>query len=61
MVYFTHMDTTEEKARKLKEAYDAFMGQLGELEHERLEVMKKVLGELEQEEIRKIIEELKNR
>lgn len=54
------MDTTEEKARKLKEAYDAFMRQLEELEHERLEVMKKAIGELEQDEIRRLLEELKN-
>jgi hypothetical protein len=55
------MDTTEEKARKLKEAYDAFMGQLGALEHERLEVMKKAIGEMEQAEIARLLEELKNR
>ena len=54
------MDTTEEKAKKLKEAYDAFMKQLGELEHERLKVMKRVLGDLEREEIEKVLQELKN-
>lgn len=54
------MDTTEEKAQKLKEAYDAFMKQIGDLEHERLEVMKKALGDLERDEIEKILQELKN-
>lgn len=60
MVYSTHMDTTEDKAKKLQAAYDHFMEQIKGLEHERLEVMKKVLGELEREEIEKILQELKN-
>ena len=59
MVYFGHMDTTEEKAKKLQAAYDQFMEQIRGLEHERLEVMKKVLGDLEREEIEKILNELK--
>jgi len=54
------MDTTEEKAKKLQAAYDQFMEQIKGLEHERLEVMKKVIGEMEQEEIQSILEELKN-
>ncbi|HJV33401.1 MAG TPA: hypothetical protein VJ694_05225 [Patescibacteria group bacterium] len=54
------MDTTEEKAKKLQAAYDQFMEQIKGLEHERLEVMKKVIGNLEQEEIEKILRELKN-
>lgn len=53
------MDTTEEKVRKLKEAYDAFMKELGSLEHERLEVMKKVIGDMERDEIEKLLQELK--
>ena len=59
MVYFSHMDTTEEKARKLQAAYDQFMEQIKGLEHERLEVMKKVIGEMEQEEIQLLLNELK--
>jgi len=55
-----HMETTEEKAKRLQAAYDEFMGQIKGLEHERLEVMKKVIGEMEQEEIQSILEELKN-
>jgi len=53
------MDTTEEKARKLQAAYDQFMEQIKGLEHERLEVMKKVIGEMEQEEIQLLLNELK--
>lgn len=60
MVYSSYMDTTEEKAKKLQAAYDQFMEQIKGLEHERLEVMKKVIGNLEQEEIEKILRELKN-
>lgn len=55
------METTEEKAKKLQAAYDHFMEQIKGLEHERLEVMKKVIGEMEQEEIAKILQELKSR
>jgi hypothetical protein len=54
------MDTTEEKAKKLQAAYEQFMEQIKGLEHERLEVMKRVLGDLEREEIEKILQELKN-
>ena len=54
------MDTTEEKAQKLQAAYAQFMEQIRGLEHERLEVMKKVLGDLEREEIEKLLNELKN-
>lgn len=54
------METTEEKAKKLQAAYDQFMEQIKGLEHERLEVMKKVMGEMEQEEIQRLLEELKN-
>lgn len=60
MVYSSYMDTTEEKAKKLQAAYDQFMEQIKGLEHERLEVMKKVIGEMEQEEIQRLLEELKN-
>lgn len=61
LVYSSYMDTTEEKAKKLQAAYDHFMEQIKGLEHERLEVMKKVLGEMEQEEIQRLLEELKNK
>lgn len=61
MVYSSYMETTEEKAKKLQAAYDQFMEQIKGLEHERLEVMKKVIGEMEQEEIANILQELKNR
>ena len=54
------MDTTDEKAKKLQQAYDHFMEQIHGLEHERLEVMKRVLGDLEREEIEKLLQELKN-
>lgn len=60
MVYSSYMDTTEEKAKKLQAAYDQFMEQIKGLEHERLEVMKKVIGEMEQDEIKRLLEELKN-
>ena len=60
MVYSSYMDTTEEKAKKLQAAYDEFMAQIKGLEHERLEVMKKVIGEMEQDEITRLLEELKN-
>ncbi len=60
MVYSSYMDTTEEKAKKLQAAYDQFMEQIKGLEHERLEVMKKVIGEMEQVEIQRLLEELKN-
>lgn len=53
------MENIEEKAKKLQEAYDHFMEQIRGLEHERLEVMKKVMGDLEQEEIQGLLEELK--
>jgi len=61
LVYSSYMETTEEKAKKLQAAYDQFMEQIKGLEHERLEVMKKVIGEMEQEEIANILQELKNR
>lgn len=60
MVYSSYMETTEEKAKKLQAAYDEFMTQIKGLEHERLEVMKKVIGEMEQDEIKRLLEELKN-
>ena len=60
MVYSSYMDTTEEKAKKLQAAYEEFMTQIKGLEHERLEVMKKVIGNLEREEIERLLQELKN-
>jgi hypothetical protein len=53
------MATEEEKIEKIRKAYDEFMAGLQALEHERLDVMKKVIGEAEQEEIRRILEDLK--
>lgn len=49
----------EDKAAKLKEAYDEFMKRLQDLEHERLEVMKQALGDVERKEIEGLLEELK--
>lgn len=49
----------DEKAKKLQAAYDEFMSQLNGLEHEKLEVMKRVIGDLEKEEIENILNELK--
>lgn len=59
MVYSTHMPTIEEKAKKLQDAYDEFMNQLKGLEHEKLEVMKRVIGDMEKEEIEQILNDLK--
>lgn len=53
------MDTTEEKAQKLQKAFDEFMAQMRGLEHEKLEVMKKVIGDLEREEIERLLNEMK--
>ncbi len=52
-------DSIEEKARRLQAAYDEFMGQLRGLEHEKLEVMRRVIGDLEKEEIERILNDLK--
>jgi hypothetical protein len=49
----------EEKTRKLQAAYDEFMSQMRALERDKLEVMKRVLGEAEREEIGRLIDELK--
>lgn len=49
----------EEKARRLQDAYDAFMRQMNDLEHDRLEVMRRVMGDLEREEIEGILNDLK--
>ena len=53
------MDTPDDKAKRLQEAFDEFMKQMRGLEHDRLEVMKRVIGDLEREEIEKILDELK--
>ncbi len=50
--------STEEREKKLQEAYDAFMTQLRGLETDRLNVMKRVIGELEREEIARLLKEL---
>jgi hypothetical protein len=50
---------TEEKIRKLQKAYEEFMAGFRGLERERLEIMKKALGEAEQEQIQKILDQLK--
>ncbi len=49
----------EEKETRLREAYEAFMERMRGLEHDQLDVMKRVIGELEQEEIQKLLESLK--
>ncbi len=51
---------TNEKVAKVRAAFDAFMAQMRNLEHERLEVMKNVISELEREEIERLLQELKN-
>jgi len=51
--------TIDEKTRKLQEAYDEFINQLRGLEHEKLEVMKRVIGDLEKEEIEQLLNDLK--
>ena len=48
----------DEREKKLQEAYDAFMTQLRGLETDRLNVMKRVIGELEREEIARLLKEL---
>lgn len=48
----------EEQEKKLQEAYNAFMTQLRGLEADRLNVMKRVIGELEREEIARLLKEL---
>ena len=50
----------DEKTAKVRAAFNAFMEQMRGLEHERLEVMKSVIGELEREEIERLLQELKN-
>ncbi len=52
--------STNEKAAKVRTAFDAFMEQMRGLEHERLEVMKGVISELEREEIERLLQELKD-
>ncbi len=51
--------TLEEKEKLLQEAYDAFMERMRGLEHDQLEIMKRVIGTLEQEEIQKLLDTLK--
>ncbi len=53
-------DAIDEKARKLQAAYDEFMAQMRGLEHDKLEVMKRVIGSLEQEEIQQLLNDLKS-
>jgi hypothetical protein len=48
----------KEQEKKLQEAYNAFMTQLRGLEADRLNVMKRVIGELEREEIARLLKEL---
>lgn len=49
----------EEKAKRLQAAYDEFMSQMRGLEHDKIDVMKRVIGELERDEIEKLLNELK--
>lgn len=50
----------EEKAKRLQAAYDEFMSQMRGLEHDKIEVMKRVIGELERDEIEQLLNELKS-
>ena len=52
-------ETAEDKARKLQDAFDEFMRRMRELDHERTETMKRVIGEMERDEIRRILDSLK--
>jgi hypothetical protein len=53
-----HNLSPEEREKKLHEAYETFMAQLRGLEHDRLNVMKRVIGDLEREEIERLLKEL---
>jgi len=44
---------------RLKKAYDEFMGQLEALKKDRLDVVKKVVGRIEQEKIEEIMKYLR--
>ncbi len=55
-----HNVSIEEKEKELQAAYDAFMARMRDLDHDQLEIMKRVIGKLEQEEIRTLLESLKN-
>lgn len=50
--------SSEEQEKKLQEAYEAFMTQLRGLETDRLNIMKRVIGDLEREEIERLLKEL---
>lgn len=50
--------SVEEKEKKLQEAYNAFMKQLRGLETDRLNIMKRVISNLEREEIALLLKEL---
>jgi hypothetical protein len=52
-------DSLEERTRKLQAAYDEFMKTMLGLEQEKLEVMKRVIGALEKEEIEQLLNDLK--
>ena len=47
-----------EAERKLKEAYDQFMAQIEVLKKERLEILKKVVGRIEQEKLAEVMKSL---
>ncbi len=49
----------EEKEKKLQEAYDLFMQRMHGLEHEQLEIMKRVIGTFEREEIQRLLDAMK--
>lgn len=49
----------EDKAKQLEAAYNEFVAKLEELRRERFELTKKIIGRMEQEKIRKILDTLK--
>jgi polynucleotide 5'-kinase involved in rRNA processing len=51
-------DSVEEKSRKLEEAYAEFMEKMRTLEQEKIEVMKRVMGDMEKEEIEQLLNDL---
>lgn len=48
-----------EKARRLQQAYDDFLNELGVLKEKRTKLVKKILQRIEQERIKKLLDEIK--
>jgi hypothetical protein len=48
-----------EKAKKLKQAYQAFMKEIGTLRKDRLHLISKVIGRTDQQKIQEILDTLK--